>query len=70
VLRYQQQDPAANLSVAQLIVFESRGRYTQHVGELGTAQAEAFTQMAKALAASIIEQGDGLVTLVGMLFHG
>ena len=70
VLRYQQQGAAADFSVVQLVVLERGGRDAQHVGELRPAEAEALPQQAKALAAGIIERGDGQVALVGTLFHG
>ena len=70
MLRYQQQGAAADFSVVQLVVLERGGWNAQHVGELRPAEAEVFTQLAQALAASIIERGDGQVALVGTLSHG
>lgn len=70
VLCYQQQGAAADFPVVQLVVLERGCRDAQLVGELRPAEAEAFTQLTQALAASIIERRDGHVALVGTLFHG
>lgn len=53
----QQQGAAADFPVVQLVVLERGGWDAQDLGELWAAQAEVLTQLAQALAASIIERG-------------
>ncbi len=69
MLSDQQQGTAANLPVAQLVVLERGGWNAQQVGELRPAEAKAFPQLAQALAALVIELGDGFVALRGRFFH-
>lgn len=70
MLSDQQQSAAANLSVVQLVVLERSGGDPQQVGKFRPAEAKTFPQLAKALAACVIELGDSLIALLGAFLHG